>query len=216
MISLLNTYLKDPLLEFIAPAHCAVCGKKLSPNQFLCVDCYKKIEFNEYPLILSEEMVYYYGMSRYSGVMEELIKKFKFNNYKVLASTFAKMLKDFTEQHNITFGAISYVPMNKKEFRERGYNQSQLLANALSSITGKPVINSIFKIKETKRQTHLSREERKENVKGAFVVKEKLDLDLLVLDDVYTTGSTAKEVVKAFRKVNSKKINFIALAQNIT
>lgn len=211
----LNIYIKDFFLELIAPAHCAICGKKIYDNSFVCKECFSKIKINEYPLIFKEEMVYYYGMSAYEGVMKDLIHKFKFEHYKVLAETITTLLINFINKEKLTFDAISFVPMTRKELLERGYNQTYLIALKLAKTLNKTLIKDVFKVRETERQTNLSREERLKNLKDAFIVKGKYPFNILIIDDVYTTGATAREITKAFKNATDKKIFFVAIAQNI-
>ena len=215
--SFFSTYLKQFFLELLAPAHCVICEKKLYNNEFICKDCFERIEFNEYPLIFHEEMIYYYGITKYKGVMEEVIKKFKFQNYKVLSEKLGDMVIDFTKKHNIQFDIIGFIPMTKKELFERGYNQTFLIAKDVSKKTGVPVLNNIFKVKETLRQSQLSRKEREENIKGAFLIKDETlkDKNVLIVDDVYTTGNTAREISKSFKKNRCKNIYFVALTQTL-
>ena len=215
--SFFNTYLKQFFLELVTPAHCVVCGKKLYDNEFICKNCFDRIEFNEYPLIFHEEMIYYYGITKYKGVMEEVIKKFKFQNYKVLSKKLGDMVIDFAKKENIHFDMIGFIPMTKKELFERGYNQTFFIAKDVSQKTGVPILKNIFKVKETQRQSKLSKKEREENIKGAFIVKDEAikDKDVLIVDDVYTTGNTAREISKSFKKNRCKNIYFVALAQTL-
>ncbi|WP_156785892.1 ComF family protein [Caldisericum exile] len=146
--------------------------------------------------------------------MEELIKKFKFEGYKVLSKFFSPLILNFIELNNIKFDFVSFVPMSKKEFRARGYNQTYLLAKDISLKTKKPIIENLYKIRETKKQTNLSKKERIENLKNAFIVEGEYSGNILIFDDVYTTGSTAKEVTKAFKKsIKNGNIYFVALSQ---
>jgi len=208
-----NYYIKEFFLELIAPAHCVVCGKKLF-NRFVCDNCAAKIKFKEYPLIFHEEMVYYYGMTDYSGVIKTLITKFKFENYRVLSKFFSNLILKFLETQKISFDTIAFVPMTHKELIERGYNQTYLIAKEISSVTGKPILTRLSKIRETERQTKLSKKEREINIKNAFYLQEEVNKDILVIDDVYTTGSTAKEICKTLKKNNkNNKIYFLAIAQ---
>jgi Predicted amidophosphoribosyltransferases len=215
LIYLYNSYIKEFFLELVAPAYCVTCGKKLYNSNFVCEDCKNKIKFLEYPLILHQEMVYYYGMTNYYGVMEELIKKFKFEGYKVLSSFFSNLVFNFVNDNKLDFDFIGYIPMSKGEFESRGYNQTYLIAKELSRLSGKPVINKVHKVKETKKQTDLKRDERLENLKNAFSVEGIYNGNVLIVDDVYTTGSTAHEITKAFKNKCKGNIYFVTLAKTI-
>lgn len=208
-----NFHIKEFFLELISPAFCVVCGKKLYDSNFVCKECQNKIKFIEYPLILHEEMIYYYGMTKYEGIMEELIRSYKFNGIKVLSKYFAKMLSYFTDKYEIKYDFIGYVPMSKNELKNRGYNQTYLIAKELSNLSQKPIIKNLYKIKETKKQTQLSKKEREENLRDAFKISGHYNGNVLVVDDVYTTGSTAREVTKVVKSVTEKNVYFVAITQ---
>ncbi|MEF3244464.1 MAG: ComF family protein [Caldisericaceae bacterium] len=209
----LNTYIRDFFEEFVAPAHCVVCGKKLY-DSFICNDCASKIEYNKYPLIFHKDMIYYFGMTNYTGVIKTVITKFKFQNYKVIAKFLSEQIIQFTEKQNIHFETIGYVPMTKREESERGYNQTYLIAKEIARKTNKPIFKGLYKIRETERQSKLSKQERETNIKNAFRVDANLNKDILIVDDVFTTGSTAKEICDTISKRNKNNlIYFIAIAR---
>ncbi len=209
----MNTYIKDFFEEFVAPAHCVVCGKKLY-DSFICKDCASKIEYNEYPLIFHKDMLYYFGMTKYAGVIKIVITKFKFQNYKVIAKFLSEQIIRFTEEQNINFETIGYVPMTKREESERGYNQTYLIAKEISIKTNKPLFEGLYKIRETERQSKLSKKERETNLKNAFRVDVDINKDILIVDDVFTTGSTAKEVCDIISKRNkNNSIYFVAVSR---
>ena len=111
---------------------------------------------------------------------------------------------------------IVYVPMTKKSLNARGYNQTKLLAKAVSKRTNTPVIyDAVEKVKDTAAQKGLTRRERRENLKGAFKAVKRESLagkSVLVIDDVLTTGATADEVCSAILKAGAAQVYFASVA----
>jgi len=205
---------RDFLQELFFPSYCCNCGKH-TEQKYICDECLGKINFLEYPLIDHNSRFYFYAVARFEGVMERAVKELKFNMLKAMKHDFSNILMEFLTKHSIEFECISYVPMTRRELFQRGFNQTKLIANEISRITKKPVFNSIKKVKNTKKQVHLSREERENNLKGAFFVDEAPSGDILIIDDVYTTGSTAKEIARAFRNKGDSKVIFVSLSRKM-
>ena len=106
-----------------------------------------------------------------------------------------------------------------KRERERGFNQSKLIAEVLSKIVHHPVVHILKKIKDNKSQVGLNLKEREENVKGAFVYivppGGTTPGKVLLVDDVYTTGATARECLKVLRKAGAKNAWVFTLARKL-
>ena len=111
---------------------------------------------------------------------------------------------------------ILFVPMTAADKRKRGYNQTELIAKELHYILEKPCLNALVKVRETRSQKSLNENERRENVKNAFSVKnpEKLKgKNVLVIDDVCTTGSTLSEAARAIKAAGAGKVYAAAFAK---
>lgn len=115
--------------------------------------------------------------------------------------------------------ALVPVPMKRSQVRRRGYNQSSVLSESLSKITNLPSYNNcIIKVKNTKHQMKLKRDERIVNIIGVFRVKNKkaiLNKNILLIDDVFTTGATADECAKVLLMGGAKKVWVLALARSV-
>jgi len=156
---------------------------------------------------------------------KKLIYQFKYKPYiKDLAETLASILIE----HFVISGkntdeiwqnsVLIPVPLDKNKFKDRGYNQSEELAKELSKILQIPVIsNNLVKIKSTKPQMELSKEEREKNLENAFKIKNPSELTgkkIFLVDDVYTTGSTMQECAKTIKEFSVVKYVWgIALAR---
>jgi ComF family protein len=109
------------------------------------------------------------------------------------------------------------VPLSKKKLRWRGFNQAEEIAKELANFLKIPLISDcLIKTKETKDQVELSEKERKENVKGAFYIKNKEKIagkNVLLVDDVFTTGATMEEAAKVLNEAGSEKIVGVVVAK---
>jgi competence protein ComFC len=139
----------------------------------------------------------------------------KFYRLKSLSKDLSNMISNFIYKENISFDAIGYVPMTRKELLERKFNQTYLIAKEISNLYNKPLIKGLKKIKTTRKQVGLSKKEREENLKNVFTIEEKIKGNILLIDDVYTTGSTARELVKSVYKKTEGNIIFIAVSRKM-
>ena len=168
----------------------------------ICSQCFKKAP--PFSMIIN--------YSLYDGVLAEAINQLKFHGLKRLAKPLGKLLLDFDLSG---MDSVVPVPLSIKRLRERGFNQSLLLARVISREKKLPLlIDILFKKKETSPQTGLSGKERLLNLKNAFVVKRDIrGLRLLLVDDVMTTGATVTECSKQLMKAGAKEVTVLTLAR---
>jgi ComF family protein len=118
-------------------------------------------------------------------------------------------------QSNVVFVPI---PLHKAKLRKRGYNQAELLARGLGRKFGIRVVDCLERVKSTKTQVGFSQKERAENIKGAFAVKQRYQPSLkafeqiILIDDVLTSGATLKEAAKVLKKAGGGKVFALTLA----
>lgn len=139
----------------------------------------------------------------YAGEPKRNIFRFKFHSRPDIARSYARLLYYSLERRDMLrdIDAITYVPMRKSAILKRGYNQSRLLALRLSEISGKPCIDLLERISATEIQHSLHSSFRAGNLLGVFEPKKKhkefiKGRKFLIVDDVYTTGSTFNEIAK--------------------
>lgn len=183
---------------------CPICGRKTA-RQEMCIECKAKpplFDCAVSPLI-------------YEGTAVRLIRKFK-NGDAYLKDYFADLIvqkiDDFPKIDYITF-----VPMTKKAQRKRGYNQSKLLAESISTRLNIPVADAVEKIKDTSEQKSLSGKERAKNLEGSFREKNGkplLDKNILLVDDILTTGATANAICLKLLRAGAKKV-FLATVASV-
>ncbi len=221
------------ILDALFPENftCEICGKEVFDGQRLCGDCKATVTFNDektcpkcgrktnlgelcmeckYKAPLYDKAV---SALVYDGGAKKLVIDFK-NSKPYLKEYFADLLKDKCAKFSDADGIVA-VPMTEKSRRKRGYNQSELLAKALSKKLGVPFIKrAIEKIKQTEWQKSLSKSEREQNLKGCFKADRNLvaGKNLIVVDDVMTTGATADAICQELKKRGAAKVYFAAVA----
>ena len=201
---------------------CAFCGK--IDENFLCEKCNKKFEkltnvhIKKYKNKTYAEHIY---MFKYTDIRREILE-YKFDDkayyYKTISQVFLKN-KKICEILK-TYDIIIPVPIHNKRRQERGYNQSALIAKEFSkNINELEYEDILIKKKNTIAQSTLNKEERLKNAIDMYKIKEnKQDIiynkNVLIFDDIYTTGATANECAKAIRGANSNKIGVLTIAKD--
>jgi ComF family protein len=156
--------------------------------------------------------VLYYGI--YEGVLKEVIHLLKFNGVKRLSKPISNMLSDLPIPNA---DGIIPVPLHRNRLKLREFNQTAVVGNHLSKKLKIPIMLDVLrKIKDTRPQTELSGVERLKNIKNAYTASSNIKgLDLLLLDDVITTGATIRECSKTLIKAGAKSVTVVALARSM-
>jgi len=201
----------EKFLNLIFPNVCGFCNKINKSN--LCKACefsLKKYEINVIKNYKDEKGKYFdylFCALKYENLVREKIISYKFNENSYLYKTFAKIIIKNKKIYGFlkSYDIILSVPMHKSKQSVRGYNQSALIAKELSNeLDIKFEKNNLIKIKDTKTQSTLTKNQRKDNIKGAFLVKDKIkNKKIILVDDIYTTGNTVNECSKILKKYRS-------------
>ena len=191
--------LKDITLH----GYCVCCGAGTAGDEkYICTACKRKIrKYGGKRLIFHDKAgvnsVYFlFPYDKWLGVdLGNAVRVMKYEGHWKLSNEFSELLSGLFYDYPVLTKAdcITYIPLHPARFRERGFNQSGLLAKGLSAHTGIPCRPLLKRMKNTPRQMELSSRERELNVKGAFtVVSEKSvkDKGVLIVDDQITTGAT--------------------------
>lgn len=154
---------------------------------------------------------------KYEGTTAIVIQNLKYNHAKYLAEPLAYFLFEKLKNLNWEIDLISFVPIHAKKLKQRGYNQAELLAKELSKLTNIECKNLFEKIKETPTQTKLTRQQRKKNIENSFKLtnKDVADKNILIVDDVFTTGATANELAKLLKNAKAKYVYILTLAHSV-
>ncbi len=203
---------------------CIECENKLPKpgNKNICLKC--KTFLGEYTLskpICQQCKKYRHLFKKlitplyYKDEAEELIKEFKFGKRfyigKFLTEMLWKTIKIEISDYRNRIHYITYVPMTYKEKYKRGFNQTEFIAKLVGKSLNIPVVKLLKKIKSTKHQMELNFYERQRNIKDAFAINEKYgDLikgrNIIIVDDIYTTGATIAECCKVFKEKGVRQI----------
>ena len=159
-------------------------------------------------------------MFKYEGVVRRYILKYKFQDKSYLYKTFVNFLLKNEKFFEIikSYDTIIPVPISKERQKERGYNQSYLLAKDIAKKTGINIeINCLIKNKNIIEQSKLNKEDRVQNIQGVYELRNCENLNnkkIILLDDIYTTGSTVTECCKILKVANPNKIGVITIARD--
>ena len=157
--------------------------------------------------------------ARYDGVAKDLILLYKYRGFEVLSGVLADFLiRSLGREEDLWSGveAVVPVPLHPAKEKSRGFNQARLLAKRLARQKNIPLVTGrLVKVRPTAAQTCLEARERETNLKGAFQVKKTGGLEgkiVLLVDDVYTTGSTIRECSRALKKAGIKEVRAVTVA----
>lgn len=159
-------------------------------------------------------------MFKYDGLIRNLILKYKFNEKPYLYRSFIKFFEIYQKEYAQFdfYDIIVPVPISKKRLKTRGYNQSYLIAKEISKILNIKLENDILsKQKDNIAQSTLNKSEREENVKCVYklVNENKVkNKKILLIDDIYTTGSTVNECSKILTNGGAEKIDIFTIAKD--
>lgn len=191
---------------------CPLCGRPFhSPtgDKHPCEDCLRKRPFYEAAA----------APYLYEGSLMTAIHHYKYGPKSSLAKSLGPLLADFAEGWIINADGLLTmpVPLHLKRLRERGFNQSLLLARHVAGrLHSELDFLSLRRIRYTLPQTGLGKDERRKNVRGAFELKEPEMVKgktILLIDDVSTTGNTLNECARVLKKAGSNKVFCLLLAR---
>ena len=198
-------YLFHKLLDLIYKKRCYFCHSSDECIK-MCSKCYETLEFNNLKsdrTILGTK-IYVAGI--YEKTIQKMIRGIKYHNQKDLAYYQAKFMWEYfseliqNENLETSFQVVP-VPLYKTRQKQRGYNHMELVAEEFCKLSGFSFNKELIKrIKSTKPQYKLSRAERMQNLEKAFKVdtSKLLNLPILIIDDICTTGSTFEAMIDEF------------------
>lgn len=211
----------EKAMELLYPPalYCICCGNLIDETRtyHLCDHCMRHIRWD------GNEMREIGGLktlrcTRYGLYERTLIFALKYNGKKYIARDLAQIMADRLALAEVDYDVIVPVPMFSAKQRRRGFNQAALMGKYLGKIVNKPCIEEgLLRTADTLPMRGLSPTERKLNVKDKFSLNQKYDKifkdkKVLLLDDFYTTGSTAAECFSALKKAAPKDVYFLAFA----
>jgi len=195
--------------EAVTPPFCTVCGSTFATDaggNHLCGRCIKKNP----PFDIAASIYLY------QGDLSRAVRLLKYSKKSLFGSHLGGLMKNH-RLSAISYDAIVAVPLHIARLRERGFNQSQLLAEGLGESIFLDVDKYILeRVRPTGSQAGMSSKERQANVRGAFCLRRGVDVAgkrILLIDDVYTTGATVKECSRVLKKGGASVVNVLTLAR---
>ena len=190
------------------PPLCPRCGKP-QPSGILCPGC----------VSWQAEIDGIRSPFRFDGLMRQAIHQLKYRNLRALTVPLAELLNDYLTANPLPGEVLVPVPLHPRRLRERGHNQSQRLAEELSNLTNLPVTGDcLIRKHHTPPQARTATvEERRSNVTNAFTcVNDRLqDKQVLLIDDVSTSGATLDACAKALKTAGATSVWGLVLAREI-
>lgn len=224
------------LLDVLFPKKCVGCQKI---GEYVCASCFATISFDTRGLCLACGKPSLDGMTHpvclktytidgsfcgivYKGMTKKLLYQFKYRPYlSGLKEFLGELLYESLIQQELYQAVLSTkpilipIPLSQKRQKDRGYNQALLLAKEVGKRFDLPVMDILKRSKETKPQYGLKKDERRENMKNAFVLSGKGGKGTaLLVDDILTTGSTLAEAAHVLKKAGFARVWGVALARD--
>ncbi|MFC2021695.1 ComF family protein [Chloroflexota bacterium] len=195
-------------LPRVMPPLCPKCGRP-QPNGILCPSC----------VSWQAEIDGIRSPFRFDGIIRQAIHQLKYRNLRALAAPLAQLLNDYLITNPVSGEVLVPVPLHRKRLRERGYNQSSLLARELGKFANLPVVDDcLIRQTPTPPQARTSTvEERQSNVVDAFTCcNQRLrDKQVLLIDDVSTSGATLNACAVAMKAAGVTAVWGLVLAREI-
>lgn len=202
----------DKKIIRITPPICRFCGEPLSETTLdptSCQDC-----LNSPP-----PFAWARALGRYEGLLQELIHRFKYGRDVTVGNRLGRLMAEhpYPAVDLSVPRLILPVPLHPRRLRERGFNQAVLLAKHLAARLRIPLdVMSLRRSRDTESQTNLDRVSRAENVRGGFHLEKDGAVEgknVLLIDDVYTTGNTVKECAGVLMTHGASSVSVITLAK---
>jgi competence protein ComFC len=229
------------LAGLLCPPECAQCGADLETGGYLCAECMAQALPVEAPFCdtcsepfegsvigpftccrcQTRRFAFDCAVSRcrFRGVVRDLILRFKYGRQRYLRRPLACWLAETLEDERIRqfpANALVPVPLHPRRQRERGFNQSRELCDLLARQTGLPVWTALRRARYTEPQARLERAARLDNLRGAFDCRPRWPVEgafLLLVDDVFTTGSTVDECARVLLDAGASGVRVITVAR---
>lgn len=203
---------------------CSICENyiddvTISKVPYICSNCLSKIVRVKGKHVVSKDNVSVdsYSACYYSGIVVELIRRLKYKSDFYAGCIISRIMIDTIISEEIKFDIITYVPCDYITLKKRGYNQSQYLAKRIEAATGIKCINLLTKVKYSRDQIGLGKFSRWENLNNCYKANNNINIrekNVLLVDDVITTGATAYFCCKELKKSGANSVILLTGAKS--
>jgi competence protein ComFC len=231
----------EAAFSLLYPPHCAACEADTPSGCHLCAECARQalpiqaprchrcsMPFNgalsgEFVCDNCEGRQFHFTCAvspwQARAVVRDFIHRFKYDRHLYLRHQLAEWLAAGLADDRLLappIDVITPVPLHPVKEREREFNQAEVLAKLLARRAAKPVVSCLQRIRHTPTQTRLDREQRMENLRGAFTLRQDhavTGCHLLLIDDIFTTGSTVDECSRVLRAAGAASVRVLTVAR---
>jgi ComF family protein len=226
--------ISETIKEIIFPKYCVSCRRA---GSLLCQDCWPKISFIyeqicpicRQPSIAGRTHTGcatkwgidgLISLTYYSGPIRGLIRQLKYRGATVTQELISRLLFEYVRHESIYLppAIITPIPLHPHNLRRRGFNQAEIIATALSMQLSYPqVVDVVQRQRQTVSQTTLAKQQRQQNMRGAFRVSDGQQIkgaDFILVDDVFTTGATLREATKTLKRAGASSVFGFTLARD--
>lgn len=226
----------NDILSLIYPRSCVGCNEILGvmdENEF-CPQCLPEFQLKEHRRCeICGRIIHHYGNCRvcnssklyfdkgysvfeYKDAVRDGVRNFKYKGLYHNGKILGGIMADYAQKNiNSDYDYVTAVPLHTKRLRCRGYNQSVILAKIVAKALNVKYCNLIKRHINTEPQNSLNKKERAENIKDAFMLKKGVNVEnkrILIIDDIFTTGSTINECSKILKKNKATKVDFFTFS----
>ena len=210
------------VIYFLFPPRCPNCREMVDERYQLCAECGEKIlrvDFHNDPPAPLDKVL---RVTKYRDGSRSLLHKLKFDNNLGVIPALKKILDAVADRKEILqllegVNVAVPVPLHEGRFKERGFNQTEEIFAEFLTKKNIPLKNLLVRVRETPKLYSLNKAEREQVLGNAFATREPVDLrgqKILIVDDIFTTGTTCKECAKVLRTLGAEKISVLAFAAN--
>lgn len=210
----------EALIYFLFTPRCPNCREQVDERYQLCAECEKKIlraDFYDRPPAPLESVL---RVTKYRDGSQKLLHKLKFDNNLNVVPALKKILDNVSEREEILklLSGVDFVvpvPLHQSRLKERGFNQTEKIFEDFFAKKNLPLRNFLIRARETPKLYKFGKVEREKILDGAFMAKEQINLrgkNILIVDDIFTTGTTCKECAKVLKSLGAEKIFVLAFA----
>ena len=210
----------SPILDLLFPPRCVFCHGFLNRGaEPVCAACRRDLPYTRPG---GEKHGDFFAVCvaplYYEGDVRESLRRYKFHETPGYAKTYGEFVADCVREKLAgRYDLMSWVPLSRKRLRERGYDQSKLLAEAAAALLGERAVKTLEKPKNVAKQSAAGpAEKRRANIAGAYRVPDPTVIAgrrILLIDDIVTTGATLSECARTLRAAGAKEVVCAALAQ---
>jgi len=213
----------DNFLNLFLQSNCLLCQRPTSGE--FCPNCTQQLKKSQHqdPAALWQEAIPVFAWGIYGGVVKQAIAMMKYENHPQIARPLGQWLGEAWLLSNVSQcqpqPLAVPIPLHPNKQKKRGYNQAALIAESFCATTGlKLWVNGLKRVQDTKAQFGLSASERESNLAEAFAVGEKLrhrHVPVLLVDDIYTTGATARSAVQILNQNGIAVLGLVAVTTGV-